>query len=71
MVRRARLQEPCSDEIPDHHQQHVDRRTARVGETHPVEALTAEWSPSSHVRHIRVNDSNRRGPGRAGTASRR
>ena len=41
----------------------IDASAAAGGEAEPFAALIARWLPSGLVRHIHLNDRNRRGPG--------
>ncbi|MEX0759872.1 MAG: sugar phosphate isomerase/epimerase family protein [Tistlia sp.] len=41
----------------------IDCSAAGQSEGRPVEAVIREWLPSGLLRHVQVNDPNRRGPG--------
>jgi sugar phosphate isomerase/epimerase len=41
----------------------IDASAAAGGEAEPFAALIARWMPTGLVRHIHLNDRNRRGPG--------
>ena len=41
----------------------IDTCAAGLAETEPLSQVFDTWLPTGHVRHVQVNDSNKRGPG--------
>jgi sugar phosphate isomerase/epimerase len=41
----------------------IDAASAGAAERAPLEALLARWLPTGVIRHVHLNDPNRRGPG--------
>lgn len=41
----------------------IDTSSASLAESEPVDVLIRRWMPTGLIRHVQVNDPNRRGPG--------